>query len=100
MLAFLLSQQGGYTKYSCFPCFWYTQCDSPSPNSERKNFAAKLHIKLGFAKQYIKALKSDSKALCHVQAVFPKLSEAKVKGGIFTGPLIRQMLSSRNWKTK
>ena len=51
-----------------------------------------LHIKLEHAKQFIKALKSDSKALSHVQAMFPKLSETKVKGGIFTGPQIRQML--------
>ena len=33
-----------------------------------------LHIKLGLAKQFIKASKSDCKAM------FPKLSEAKVKG--------------------
>ena len=45
-----------------------------------------LHIKPGPAKQFIKALKSDSKALGYLQALFPKLSEAKVKGGIFTGP--------------
>ena len=44
-----------------------------------------LHIKLGLAKQFIKALKSDSEAIKNVQAMFPKLSEAKVKGGIFTG---------------
>ena len=43
----------------------------------------RLHIKPGLSKQLIKAWKSDSKALSHVQAMFPKLSEAKVKG---TGP--------------
>ena len=59
-----------------------------------------LHIKLGLAKQFIKALKSDSKALGHVQAMFPKLSEAKVKGGIFTGPQIRQMLASKELEDK
>ena len=35
-------------------------------------------------------MKSDNEAVKHVQAMFPKLSEAKVKGGIFTGPQIRQ----------
>ena len=50
-----------------------------------------LHIKLGLAKQLVKALKSDSEAFKHVQAMFPKLSQAKVKGGIFTGPQIRQI---------
>ena len=117
MLAFLLGQQGGYTKYSCFLCFcfflcraddqhysrkqwslreefhsWCTQCYSPTSSSERKDFVANtpiLHIKLGLAKQFVKALKSDSEAFKHVQAMFPKLSEAKVKDGIFTGPQIR-----------
>ena len=40
-----------------------------------------LHTEFGLAKQFIKALKSDSKALSHLQAMFPKLSEAKVKVG-------------------
>ena len=59
-----------------------------------------LHIKLGLAKQFIKALKSDSKALSHVQALLPKLSEAKIKCGIFTGPQIRQMLGSKELEDK
>jgi len=32
--------------------------------------------------------------------MFPKLSEAKVKGGIFTGPQIRQMLDSKELEDK
>ena len=32
--------------------------------------------------------------------MFPKLSEAKVKGGIFTGPQIRQMLGSKELEGK
>ena len=58
MLAFLLGQQGGYTKYSCFSCLWNsraddqrysrkqwslrecTQCYSPSSSSEKKDFVA------------------------------------------------------------
>ena len=59
-----------------------------------------LHIKLEPAKQFIKGLKSDSKALSHVQAIFPKLSEAKMKGGIFTGLRIWQMLSSKELEDK
>ena len=57
-----------------------------------------LHIKL--AKQFIKALKSDSEAFKHVQAMLPKLSEAKVKGGIFIGPQIQQMLGSKELEGK
>ena len=59
-----------------------------------------LHTKLGLAKKFIKALKSDSKALSHVRAMFPKLSEAKVRGGIFTGPQIQQMLDSKTLEDK
>ena len=72
----------------------------PTPSSERKHFVAKLHIKLGLAKQFIKALKSDSKALSYVQAMFPKLSEANLKGGIFIGTQIRQILGSKELKDK
>ena len=43
----------------------------------------------------LQKLKSDSETIKHVQAMFPKLSEAKVKSGIFTGPQIRQMLGSK-----
>ena len=35
-----------------------------------------------------------------MQAVFPKLSEAKVKGGIFTEPQIRLMLGSKELENK
>jgi len=59
-----------------------------------------LHIKLGLAKQFVKALKSDSEAIKHVHAMFPKLSKAKVKAGIFTGPQIRQMLGSKELEDK
>ena len=59
-----------------------------------------LHIKLGLAKQFVKALKSDSEAFKHVQAMFSKPSEAKVKGGIFTGPQIWQMLDSKEIEGK
>ena len=59
-----------------------------------------LHIKLGLAKQFVKALKSDNEAFKHVQAMFPKLSEAKVKVGISTGPQIRQMLGSKELEGK
>ena len=77
---------------------WCTQCHSPTSSSERKDFVANtptLHIKLELAKQFVKALKSGSEAFKDVKAMFPKLSEAKVKGGIFTGSQIRQMLGSK-----
>ena len=123
MLAFLLGQQGGYIKCSCFLCLWNSRADdqhysrkqwplreevTPGTHNvirqplvlREKILLPTLHIKLGLAKQFIKALKLDSKAFSHVQAMFPKLSEAKVKGGIFTGPHIRQMLGSKALENK
>ena len=52
-----------------------------------------MHIKLGLAKQFVKALKPTSRAFRHIRQMFPSISEAKVKGGIFVGPQIRRMLA-------
>ena len=41
-----------------------------------------LHIKLGLIKEFVKALDKDGAAFKYLQNLFPKLSEAKVKGGI------------------
>ena len=119
MLAFLLGMQGGYTKYSCFLCLWDSRADAehyikkdwpprnaliPGSYNIKQNALIKwdkillppLHIKLGLIKQYVKAMDSDSDALQYIRSMFPKLSEAKVKGGIFVGPQIRRMLASKD----
>ena len=123
MLALLLGQQGGYTTYSCFLCLWNSRAGvqhylrkqwllreelTPGTHSvirqplvlKEKILLRTIYIKLGLAKQFVKALKLDCKALSHMQAMFPKLSEAKMKGGIFTGPQIRQILDSEKLEDK
>lgn len=40
-----------------------------------------LHLKLGYMKQFVKALNSNSEAFQHLQKVFSKLSDAKIKAG-------------------
>ena len=57
-----------------------------------------LHIKLGLAKQFVKSLKPTSRAFRNIRQMFPSISEAKVKGGIFVGPHIRRMLASEELK--
>ena len=122
-VSILICQQGGYTKYSCFLCLWNSRADDQHysrkqwPLREKltlsinnvirqplvlreKILLPTLHIKLGLAKQFVKALKSDSEAFKYVQAMFPKLSQAKMKDGIFTGPQIRQMLDSKELEGK
>ena len=53
-----------------------------------------LHIKLALTKQFVKALDKDGAAFKYLQNLFPKLSEAKVKGGIFIGPKVKLILKS------
>ena len=109
--------QEGYTKHSCFLYLWNSRADEQhylvknwparkdlTPGSynvlnssliERsKILFSPLHIKLGLAKQFVKALKPTSRAFHHFRQMFPTISEAKVKGGIFVGPQIRRMLAS------
>lgn len=47
-----------------------------------------LQIKLRLIKQFIKALNRESEYL----KFFPKLSEAKIKAGIFAGPQIIKLM--------
>ena len=51
-----------------------------------------LHIKLGLIRQFVTALDKDSAAFKYLQVLFPKLSEAKVKAGIFAGPQIKKII--------
>ncbi|XP_068201934.1 uncharacterized protein [Palaemon carinicauda] len=117
MLAFLLGLQGGYTKYSCFLCLWDSRADDDHfkkvhwpPRMElqpgmlnvhreplvdsNKVLLPPLHIKLGLIKQFVKALDFGGEAFQEIRLMFPKLSEAKIKGGIFVGPQVNTMLKS------
>ena len=51
-----------------------------------------LHIKLDLIKQFVKKLNPESDAFKHIQELIPKLSEAKVKAGIFVGPQVKRVL--------
>lgn len=58
----------------------------------RKVLMPPLHIKLGLMKQFVAALDKESAAFKHLQNLFPKLSEAKVKAGVFVGPQIKKVI--------
>ena len=51
-----------------------------------------LHIKLGLFKQFVKAFNKESPVFQFLQKNFPKLSEAKIKKGVFVGPQIRKLV--------
>ena len=101
MIPFILGLQGGYTKHSCFLCLWNSKvdeqhslvknrpaCKDLTPGSHNvlnsslidrsKILLSPLHIKLGLAKQFVRALKPTSCAFRHIRQMFPSISEAKV----------------------
>ena len=114
VVALLLGLQGGYTKYSCFLCEW----DSRAREShyvkkvwpQRKSFEPGiknvhypplvdpqkillplLHIKLGLMKNFVKALDKEKPGFKYLYEKFPRLSEAKIKEGVFVGPQIHEL---------
>ena len=116
MLGFLLGLQQGFTKYSCYICLWdsrdvknhYVKRNWPprahlEPRSHNiinqplidpeKVLLPPLHIKLGLVKQFVKALDFGGEAFQQIRLLFPKLSDAKAKGGIFTGPDVKKLLN-------
>lgn len=114
VIAILLGMQLGYTKHCCFLCMWdsrdrklhYIKGDWPARNlnPSEKNVVAKplvdpkdvllppLHIKLGLMKNFVKAMNREGQAFKYIREKFSKLSDAKVKEGIFVGPQIRELV--------
>ncbi|KYM94050.1 hypothetical protein ALC62_15341, partial [Cyphomyrmex costatus] len=115
VVALLFGMQLGFTKFSCFLCEWnsrdkknhYTKKDWPKRDSftpGEKNVLYKplvnphdiylppLHIKLGLIKNLVKAMDKDGEGFAYLKQKFPKLSEAKIKEGIFVGPQIRELI--------
>ena len=110
----MLGLQGGYRKYCCFLCEWNSRCREshyvkkfwPQQNSwelEKKNvqhpplvdsqkmLLPPFHIKLGLMKNFVKTL--DKKAgFKYLYEKCPRLSEAKIKEGVFVGPQILELL--------
>ena len=52
-----------------------------------------LHIKLGLIKQFVKVLDKNDDCFILLRAIFPNLSEKKLKAGIFDGPQIRKLIN-------
>ena len=57
-----------------------------------------LHIKLGLMKNFVKALHKNGAAFQHLSTVFPGLSAANIKEGIFVGPQIREVLKDTDFE--
>ncbi|KAL7880613.1 hypothetical protein SRHO_G00028670 [Serrasalmus rhombeus] len=123
MVSFLMGLQGGFTKYPCFICLWdsrdtkahYHRRDWPQRTEftvgknnvkweplvdPRKVLMPPLHIKLGLIKQFVRALDKESRAFSYLQDFFPKLSEAKIKAGVFVGPQIKKIIECSEFPKK
>jgi len=51
-----------------------------------------MHLKLGLMKNFVKAMNQEEAAFIYLWEMFPRLSEAKLKEGIFIGPQIRDII--------
>jgi hypothetical protein len=51
-------------------------------------------------KQFVTALGKESAAFEYLRDFFPKLSEAKVKAGVFVGPQIKKILECKEFPGK
>jgi hypothetical protein len=58
----------------------------------RKILLPSMHLKLGLMKNFIKAMNQEEDAFTYLRGKFPRLSEAKLKEGIFIGPQIRDLI--------
>lgn len=109
VVAILTGLQGGYTKFCCFLCEWDSRArdkhykiktwplrkkltpglknvsQKPLVPSE-KIFLPPLHIKLGLMKNFVKAINKDGAGFQYLKTKFPRISDAKLKEGIFVGP--------------
>ena len=57
-----------------------------------------MHFKLGLIKNFVKAMNQEEAAFTYLRRKFPRLSEAKLKEGIFIGPKY-ETLSRTNTST-
>ena len=55
-----------------------------------------LHIKLGLYKNFVKALDKNVAGFHYLKEKFPRVSDSKIKEGIFVGPQIRALIRDGN----
>ncbi len=114
VIALLSGLQLGNTKYPCYLCHWdsrakdchYVVSQWPARNNSKCGvnnivhrplvrqqdiLAPPLHIKLGLAKNFIKALSKEGRAFRYLCKVFPEITDEKLHAGILIGPQIRKL---------
>jgi hypothetical protein len=71
--------------------------NNPLVNPE-KVFLPPLHIKFGLMKNFVKAMDKNGVGFMYLKHKFPRLSDAKIKEGIFIGPQIRQLIKDEQFE--
>ena len=67
----------------------------------QKVYLSPFHIKLGLMKNFVKGLKKDSNGFQYVKKKFEvEKSDAKLKGGVFVGLEIRELMLDDEFKTQ
>ena len=115
VIALILGLQKKFTKYSWFICEWdsiarslhYSRKYRPARKSlepgmknvenqtlveQSKSLLPCMHLKLGLVKNFVKAINQEEAVFTYLWETFPRLSEAKLKEGIFIGPQIRDLI--------
>jgi len=59
-----------------------------------------LYIQLGFINIPVKAMDKESEGFGYLRQKFSKLSEAKMKEGIFVGPQIKKLFKDQDFSYK
>jgi hypothetical protein len=70
--------------------------NNPLANRE-KVFFPTLHIKLGLMKNLVKTMDRNGAVFMYLKPKFPRLNDAKIKKGIFTGPKIRELMKDEQF---
>ena len=116
MVKFLLAQQSGITKYTCFLRMWDSRdraqhstkkdwhlreelvackernvINDPLVGRDRILFPP-LHTNFGLIKQFTKALDKEGDCFTYLCQAFPGLTMEKLKASIFDGQQIRQLI--------
>ena len=115
VIALLMGLQLGYAKFCCFLCEWDSRDKKnhyikkewpkresltpgqknvvhPSPVNSDMIILPSLYIKLGLFKNFVKALDKNAAGFHYLKEKFPRVSDSKVKEGIFMRPQIRALI--------
>ncbi|GBP26486.1 hypothetical protein EVAR_85988_1 [Eumeta japonica] len=64
-----------------------------------KKFSTTYPYKVGPMKNLVKAMNKDGGGFQYLKTKFPRISDAKMKEGIFVGPQIRELMNDSNFES-